>query len=175
MNLHRMHIAHINKYLLKQYKLFFSRIWDAKVRLTIFSLMYSSPKHVKQNLKLKLLFSSYMNTCSCFKPGNEEGIWQDISFINNIKTLFIGNTLRAIILNLFGGLKLNSANDLWEMVWRYHFMENLQASGGTSRILGHGGGHQGALALRGIKRLEEPWVHLARIWGRDQLKCGIRD
>lgn len=105
MNLHRMHIAHINKYLLKQYKLFFSRIWDAKVRLTIFSLMYSSPKHVKQNLKLKLLFSSYMNTCSCFKPGNEEGIWQDISFINNIKTLFIGNTLRAIILNLFGGLK----------------------------------------------------------------------
>ena len=39
-----------------------------------------------------------------------------ISFINNIKTLFIGNTLRAMILNLFGGLKLNSANDLLEMV-----------------------------------------------------------
>ena len=32
--------------------------------------------------------------------------------INNIKTLFIGNTLRAMVLNLFGGLKLNSANDL---------------------------------------------------------------
>lgn len=38
-----MYIVHINKYMLKWYKLILSSIWDAKIKLIIFSLKYAAP------------------------------------------------------------------------------------------------------------------------------------